>query len=69
MPGPVIVSVLPEIVAGPETTLKETGKPELEDADSATGETPYVTGDAGAVNVIVCAPAAIVKLAVSVAAV
>ena len=64
-----IVSVLPEIVAGPETTLKETGKPELEDADSATGETPFVTGDAGAGKVIVCAPAATVKLAVCVPAV
>ena len=57
-----IVSVLPQIVAGPETTLKETGKPELEDAESAIGDTPYVTGDAGAAKVIVCAPAATVKL-------
>jgi len=53
VPEPVIVSVLALIVPGPETTLKVTGKPELAVADSVIGETPQVTGDAGAVNVMV----------------
>jgi hypothetical protein len=48
----VIVNVLPDIVPGPETTLKVTARPELEEADSAIGDTPYVTGDAGAAKVI-----------------
>jgi hypothetical protein len=36
-------------------TEKVTASPELAVADNVIGETPYVTGDAGAVKLIVCA--------------
>jgi hypothetical protein len=49
-----MVSVLPLIEPGPETTLKVTLRPEVEEAESVMGDTPYVTGDEGAVKVIVC---------------
>jgi hypothetical protein len=38
VPTPVIVSVLPLTVAGPETTLKVTASPEVEVADRVIGE-------------------------------
>jgi hypothetical protein len=53
----VTVRVLPATVAGPEITVNVTPKPELEEATSEIGATPYVTGVAGAVKVIVCAAA------------
>jgi hypothetical protein len=49
----VIVSVLPLIVPGPETTLNVTGSPELAVADNVIGETGYVTGEV-TVKLIVC---------------
>jgi hypothetical protein len=48
----VILSVLPLTDAGP-VTLKVTGSPDVAVADSVIGETPYVTGDAGGVKLIV----------------
>jgi hypothetical protein len=47
----VIVNELPETVHGPDA-LKLTPSPELAVAESAIGETPYVTGDEGAVKLI-----------------
>jgi hypothetical protein len=44
--------MFPETVAGPERTLKLTANPELANAESEIGDTPYVTGDAGCANVI-----------------
>jgi hypothetical protein len=55
--------VLPLIVPGPDTTLKLTAFPEAPPvAPSAIGATPNVTGEAGAVNVIVCAACATVTV-------
>jgi hypothetical protein len=54
VPTPVIVSVVPLTVAGPEVTLKVTVNPEVAVADSVIGETGYVTGEVGAVKLIVC---------------
>jgi hypothetical protein len=51
-----MVSVLPLTVPGPETTLKVTANPELAVADKVIGLTPYVTGEVGAVKLIVCEP-------------
>jgi hypothetical protein len=42
-------------------TLKATGKPELAVAESAIGATPTVTGEVGAVNVIVCEACTLVR--------
>ena len=42
VPSPVIVTVLPLIVAGPESTLNVTGKPEDEFAKMLNGESPKV---------------------------
>jgi hypothetical protein len=51
----VIVRVLPEIDPGPETMLKTTALPEAPPvADKEIGATPNVTGEEGAVKVIVC---------------
>jgi hypothetical protein len=44
----VIVNTLPDIVAGPDTTLKTTGNEELEVAESVIGGAPKVIGEAGA---------------------
>jgi len=50
-----MVNVLLETVPGPETTLKTTAFPEEPPAaDKAIGATPYVTGEAGAMKLIVC---------------
>jgi hypothetical protein len=54
VPAPVIVKIFPETVAGPDRTLKLTPNPELADAESEIGDTPYITGDAGGANVIDC---------------
>ncbi len=50
-PDPVIVTVLPLIVAGPAVTLKLTAKPESEVAFTANGTSPKVLFP-NAVNVI-----------------
>jgi hypothetical protein len=57
-----MVRVLPVMDAGPETTLKVTAKPELAVADSAIGETPYVTGAASEAKLMVCFDALTVTL-------
>ncbi len=62
MPAPVTVRVPPDIVPGPETTVNVTPRPELAVAERLTGETPYVTGEAGGVKVIVCVPCVIVNV-------
>jgi hypothetical protein len=50
-----MVSVLPEIEPGPDATLKVTALPDPPPvADKAIGETPNVTGDDGAVKLMVC---------------
>src|SRR5271170_4759014 len=49
-----MVNVLPLTVAGPEITLKVTGRPELAVAESMIGVTSKVTGLGGAVKVMVC---------------
>jgi hypothetical protein len=51
-----MVSTLPPgwIDPGPETTLKVTANPELDEADSVIGPCPYATGDAGAEKLMVC---------------
>jgi len=46
--------VFPETVQVPEVTLNAIAKPELAVAESAIGDTPYITGDAGAVKLIAC---------------
>jgi len=48
MPAPVIVKVLPESVAGPETMTKLTGKPEEAVAVSANGAAPLSFASQGA---------------------
>lgn len=53
VPVPVMVSVLPLTVAGPEITLKVTGRPEVEFADRGIGGTPNVTGLTKALKVMV----------------
>jgi hypothetical protein len=45
--------VLPETVQGPDETPKVNASPELAFALKEIGETPYVTGLAGAVKLIV----------------
>jgi hypothetical protein len=50
VPAPVIVKMFPVTVAGPDRTLKLPPSPELADAESEIGDTPYVTGDAGGAN-------------------
>jgi hypothetical protein len=62
VPAPVNVNVLPETEHGPEDQLKLTPNPELAEAERTMGETPYVTGDEGAVNDIVCDAAPIVSV-------
>ena len=52
MPAPVIVTVLPEMVAGPETMLKLTGSPDDAVALTANGGAPSALF-ASAPNVIV----------------
>ena len=52
-PVPVSVTVLPVIVAGPETILKLTGNPEEAVAMRVNGASPY-TLLANAVKVMVC---------------
>ena len=57
MPAPVTVNVVPLIVPGPEMTLNTTALPEAPPvADSAIGDTPYVTGEVSGVKLIVCDP-------------
>jgi hypothetical protein len=51
-PAPVKVSAAPETEHAP-LAVKDTARPELADADSPIAETPNVTGDVGAVKVIV----------------
>jgi hypothetical protein len=48
------LSVLPLIEPGPDRMLNATASPEVEVAESETGAAPKVTGEAGAVKVIVC---------------
>ena len=45
--------MVPEIDPGPESTLKVTVNPELAVADRVIGATGYVTGEVGAVKVMV----------------
>jgi len=57
--------VLPLIVPGPPgITLKATVSPDVADATSVIGDTPYVTGDAGWGKVIVCDAGLIVNVTV-----
>jgi hypothetical protein len=44
---------VPETEHDPDDTLKATASPELAEAESEIGDTPYVTGLAGAAKVIV----------------
>ena len=71
MPAPVTVSVAPLVpltLPGPERTLKVTGLPEPPPvAVNVIGETPKVTGDAGAKLVIVCVLVLTVRVKVFVA--
>ena len=58
LPAPVMVSVFPMIVPAPvepPSMVNVTLSPEVDVAESVTGPTPNVTGEAGAVKLIVCA--------------
>ena len=56
MPTPVIDNVLPLVVAGPDNTLNVTGLPEAPPVALNVSEpTASVTGDVGAMKLIVCA--------------
>ncbi len=64
VPAPVIVRVLPlvpDTVAGPETTLKVTGRPESDVAFREIGVAPYATA-ISELNVIVCGVNAIAAI-------
>ena len=53
----------PLTFAGPESTLKATTSPEVDSAVSLMGATPYFTGLAGCLKVMVWLALAVVKLA------
>ena len=58
LPAPVIVSVFPAMLPVPvelASIVNVTVSPEVDVAESVTGATPNVTGEIGAVKLIVCA--------------
>src|ERR1035437_1487380 len=60
-PAPVIVTIFPLKIAGPDSTEKLTGNPELDEADSANGASP-TTCLLNAPKVMVCGNFATTKL-------
>ncbi len=48
-----MVSVVPLMAAGPESTANVTGRPELAVADSGIGAAPYATGETSGAKVMV----------------
>ena len=67
VPPPVTVRVLPLTVPGPDTTLNNTGSPDVAVAVSVIGATPKATGEEGCGKVMVCGSLATWKVAVAVA--
>ena len=66
-PAPVKVSVLPLTVAGP-VALKVSARPELDFAESISGDAPMATDAGSGANVIVCGALVTVSVTVALAA-